>query len=175
MNAEVEKVLSNLDGVKNCTIWFEDEKTFNIFSSGTGFTYSVAGDVDSHGEVEILGGSHYDTEDGVSSYKDAILKAFSDNNLTAEIDEIHTNDCQEDADIVYTAVPIRWFTFSDRKPPRDTGIRFKKDGRLFYGRFVVRDGKELFLTTVKDTEPRGKAFSADDSIKWAGWSIRSLD
>ncbi len=174
ITAEIEKVLDNLDGVKTCTIWLKDEKTFNICSSGTGFTYAIAGDV-VNDEIEILGGNHYDVEDGVSSYKEAIIKAFSDNNITAEIDEIHTNDCQEDAGIIYTAIPIRWFTSSERKPPRDTGIRFKKDGHLFYGRFVVRDGKELFLTTAKDSEPRGKTFAADDSIKWSGWSIRSLN
>lgn len=173
MNAEIEKVLDNLDGVKTCTIWLKDERTLNIFSSGTGFTYIIAGDVDDHGEIEILGGSHYDAEDGVFSYKEAIIKAFSDNNITSEIDEIHTNDCLEDEGIVYTASTIRWFTFAGRKPPRDTGIRFIKDGHLLYGHFVVRNGKEFFLTT--SSYNRGTLFPADDSIKWSGWNIRSLD
>ena len=172
INAEIEKVLDNLDGVESCTIWLKDEKTFNICSSGTGFTYAIAGDV-VNDEVEILGGNHYDVEDRVFSYKEAILKAFSDNNITAEIDEIHTNDCLEDEGIVYTAIPIRWFTFAERKPPRDTGIRFIKDGHLFYGHFVVRNGKEFFLTT--SSYNRGTLFPVEDSIKWSGWNIRSLD
>ena len=173
MNAEIEKVLDNLDGIENCTIWLKDEKTFNVFSSGSGFTYAIAGDVDDHGEIEILGGSHYGVEDGVFSYKEAIIKAFSDNNITSEIDEIHTNDFKKNEAIIYTAIPIKWFVFSEKKPPRDTGIRFIRDGQLFYGRFVVRDGKELFLKT--SSYNRGTFFPADDSIKWSGWNIRSLD
>ena len=51
MNAEIEKVLDNLDGIENCTIWLKDEKTFNVFSSGSGFTYAIAGDVDDHCEI----------------------------------------------------------------------------------------------------------------------------
>ncbi len=54
ITAEIEKVLDNLDGVKSCTIWFKEENAFNIFSFGTGFTYFISGDVDDHGEIEIL-------------------------------------------------------------------------------------------------------------------------